>query len=191
LSNIVVHLSPFVYTIVIYSVFMAFTHSFSLSPDQIKANTELFSSCPEYAPLDVSLSVDPLKVPGLSFYAAFSDAGPAYYGMIFGFLGALALIPIILWKIPYLFAICSTGLCAGATYYLSDMQRKRNKMQQLAGTQFADNSWGFGQVLALFVLFPLISSILQAVVGEKLWIKFWNTMNRVPSRPGHETEARG
>ena len=69
---------------------------------------------------------------------------------------------------PYrvLIALLSIGLCAGATYYRVEMQRKRSSIQTLSGSLFQDNDWGLAQVLALFVWCPLLTQVLRILVGD-------------------------
>ncbi|TFK64489.1 hypothetical protein BDN72DRAFT_901501 [Pluteus cervinus] len=47
--------------------------------------------------------------------------------------------------------IVSLGLTSGTIFFLVQMQHRRDVMKSLAGSDFVDNEWGFGQVLALFI----------------------------------------
>jgi hypothetical protein len=60
-----------------------------------------------------------------------------------GFLGPIAL-----------------GLSCGVIYEMSQLQRKRQIMKAVTGTDFVDNQWGFGQVIAIFLWVPLLIQVL-------------------------------
>jgi hypothetical protein len=52
------------------------------------------------------------------------------------------------------------GLSCGVIYEMSQLQRKRQIMKAVTGTDFVDNQWGFGQVIAIFLWVPLLIQVL-------------------------------
>jgi hypothetical protein len=64
-----------------------------------------------------------------------------------GFLGPIAL-----------------GLSCGVIDEISQLQRKRQIMKTITGTDFVNNQWGFGQVITIFLWIPLL--IIPAVCSS-------------------------
>jgi hypothetical protein len=114
---------------------------------QEEATRELFAACPRYAGINIQKSVE-----------FSSDIAPN--------LGILALLgfPFIVLLVhvvsgPGVSSLCCAGLLAGATYYLVDMQRKRDILSRIIGAGFEDNKWGFAQILSIFIWLPVCVNI--------------------------------
>ncbi|KAF1833253.1 hypothetical protein BDW02DRAFT_570236 [Decorospora gaudefroyi] len=58
------------------------------------------------------------------------------------------------------FTTISVGLATGMAYCFAKMHLARLQLARLAQDGFADNEWGFGQIVALFVWVPLIVEVL-------------------------------
>lgn len=86
--------------------------------------------------------------------------------IIFGFLLAaivclciVVVVMAILWgifegKIIGMIGLMSFGLSIGMLVELVRMEEARTFMQDITGSNFADNEWGFGQVVSLFLWVP-------------------------------------
>ncbi|KAI9778135.1 MAG: hypothetical protein M1839_008344 [Geoglossum umbratile] len=60
-------------------------------------------------------------------------------------------------KVGFTVFLCTLSI---STIYITvDFQLKRNAMGRVAGARFQDNTWGFGQVIALFVWVPLLLAL--------------------------------
>lgn len=112
---------------------------------------ELFSVCREYA--SITAQVDGFK------YRTPSAVVPCVIAGV-----SLLLIPCFAG--PGIGSLTCAGLAAGSTFYYTDMEKKRQVLRNNAGDAFQDDTWGFGQVLAVFVWVPfgmLVTVILFRV----------------------------
>ncbi|TFK65468.1 hypothetical protein BDN72DRAFT_860584 [Pluteus cervinus] len=58
----------------------------------------------------------------------------------------------------------SLGCSCVSWYSLRQIERARGEIQSLAGTEFQDNQWGYGQVLAVILWIPLSVQLLFNIV---------------------------
>jgi hypothetical protein len=62
--------------------------------------------------------------------------------------------------------ILSLGLSAGMVYYAIQMELERNGMRSVLGSDFEDDQWGFGQVVALCLWVPLGLQSIYVILGK-------------------------
>lgn len=142
---------------------------------------ELSQACKGYAALTPGfayLNAGHLNVPSVSakdFFNPFSTKGwksdliitgivlGALVGLCIVFMVISGTIAILATRNPAIFGVISGGLWIGVLYYTIAMERKRHIMHEVTGADFADNQWGFGQVIALLLWAPLIFQILYYI----------------------------
>ena len=128
-----------------YIVFLLFLVKFSESRVRLEPTKELFKVCSKYDRLDYQLSAEPYRM------------GTFEHELGFLWLILLPILAIIVHLLsgPGMSSITAAGLACGATYFLAEMQSKRKILREIAGNEFKDDEWGFGQVLAIFVWIPV------------------------------------
>lgn len=95
-------------------------------------------------------------------------------GIIIGFIFAFILSIFLLIGLVYLLksqelvflAPISLAFAIGSLVEVAQMERTRDIMKDLAGQDFLDDQWGFGQVIALFLWTPLCMQIVYYGVCE-------------------------
>lgn len=85
-----------------------------------------------------------------------------------GILGCWIVYSILKWLAlailePLVNMVFTLAFSIGTLFCLVQMQAKRNAMRAIAGPDYGDNKWGFGQVISVFVWLPIALKIL-------LWI---------------------
>jgi len=70
---------------------------------------------------------------------------------------------------------------------LGELERLRNIMKTVAGDDFEDNEWGFGQVIALFLWLPLILQYFYAGIRFSKGTKETTTASDTKAVPSNET----
>jgi len=68
--------------------------------------------------------------------------------------------------IGLLCGIFSIGSLVLMTMAMTNMYRTRNAMKQIAGTEFSDDGWSFGQVLAVSTWIPLLLNFAWLSIGN-------------------------
>ncbi|KZP20587.1 hypothetical protein FIBSPDRAFT_1044839 [Athelia psychrophila] len=92
--------------------------------------------------------------------------------LIVAALVSLAIVVGVMWLLWNIFrewegiacigpiGLMSLGLSIGTLVELVRMQQTRTIMQHIAGPDFADNQWGFGQVVSLFLWVPVCAQAI-------------------------------
>jgi hypothetical protein len=164
------------YFLVTATVFLSFFAKFKVPESEATAYQQLFTSCEQFASIkpDVAQNVSPAHQ--LSIWELNSSGKILFNGILAIIVFAFGLLIPITIYLPAFVIFSSLGLCAGGVYYLVEMQRKRNVLRKIVTTNggvYEDQEWGFGQVLAVFVLFPMWRSIV-----ELFWSKRWKQVPR-------------
>ncbi|KAF9479043.1 hypothetical protein BDN70DRAFT_932886 [Pholiota conissans] len=60
--------------------------------------------------------------------------------------------------------IISFGLTIGMLVELTEMEKTRNVMKSIMGSEFQDNQWGLGQIIALFLWAPLCLQTVYTIL---------------------------
>jgi hypothetical protein len=139
-------------------LYAAFMKRFNIPKDVYESNQEFFQACPEYGGLDPHLTAQ-IETSGSQVFTVLFDFTMSSaegivitIAIISALVGSIALV----FKYPIFGGPVALGLCGGMMYYTFDMERKRLFMRALAGGNFQDNQWGFGQVVTLFIWVPLL-----------------------------------
>lgn len=172
-----------IYLILELSLFASFEGGLRTSKVNWTSIGELSQACSGYAALTPGfayLNAGHLNVPSISvkdYFNPFSAKGWKFSliitGIVVGALVGLAIvvmvisgtIAILATRNPAVFGVISGGLWIGVLYYTIAMERKRHIMHEVTGADFADNQWGFGQVIALLLWAPLLVQILYYIFG--------------------------
>ncbi|KZP25982.1 hypothetical protein FIBSPDRAFT_1041064 [Athelia psychrophila] len=98
-------------------------------------------------------------------------------GIIIGFilagiicLGIVVGVGWLLWEmfrrkyIPPI-GLVSLGLSIGMLVELARMEQARTVMQNITGSDFADNEWGFGQIVSLFLWVPMCAQAMYCLLS--------------------------
>jgi hypothetical protein len=104
-------------------------------------------------------------------------------GLVLAGFTALVIAGYILIVIYHIFKVrhpgflgpIALGLSCGVIYEMSQLQRKRQIMKAVTGTDFVDNQWGFGQVIAIFLWIPLLIQTLYYTCSMPLTTRQCNT----------------
>lgn len=83
---------------------------------------------------------------------------------VVGLAWVLGMIFLLL-SFPFSNFFITLAFTIGTMYCLVHMQENRGMIRALAGPQFQDDRWGFGQVLAVFVWTPLSANLLLWLAG--------------------------
>jgi hypothetical protein len=101
-----------------------------------------------------------------------SKKGWTILGLVLAGFAALVIagyILIVIYRIfkashPGFLGPIALGLSCGVIDEISQLQRKRQIMKTITGTDFVNNQWGFGQVITIFLWIPLL--IIPAVCSS-------------------------
>ena len=129
--------------------------TFSREQQQLGSTRELLSACPRYAALDFRATrATKVLIDG-------SGAESSWMLMVLPCPFIAILVHLV--SGPGVSSLCCAGLTGGATYYLVEMQRKRQSLRDVAGKDFKDDEWSFGQILAVFVWVPVGVAIITVI----------------------------
>ncbi len=86
-----------------------------------------------------------------------------------GFLGCWIIYSILKWLAlailePFVNMVFTLAFSIGTLFCLVQMQAKRNAMRAIAGLDYGDDKWGFGQVISVFVWLPIALKILMWIL---------------------------
>ncbi len=70
---------------------------------------------------------------------------------------------------PWANSLLCLGFVAGMLFSLGHMQANRTAIKTLAGPEFEDNKWGFGQVVALFIWIPSSVNVVYWFLRLLVW----------------------
>ncbi|KAJ4024713.1 hypothetical protein NW752_003263 [Fusarium irregulare] len=135
------------------------------------------------------------------------DWANKYNKSLKGFLGVLLLISIgaavgiylLIAKSksksrPVWLCLVSTGLATGVAYSFAKMHLARVELARLSKNDYADNEWGFGQIVALFAWVPLLveASIPLLIAGSgpltPVWTRAKEAVKSKVQKPNDEVE---
>jgi hypothetical protein len=143
---------------------------------------QLASACGEYSQLTpgfVYIQTHKLSVgSGIqgfkNFLNPFSKGGWIIFGLTVAAVAGLAVTVVVVFAIyqclrsrsPWVLGPMSLGFFGGTLYCMILLERKRQVMKKVTGSDFQDNQWGFGQVMALFLWAPLLVQSLYYILGN-------------------------
>jgi hypothetical protein len=147
------------YSLITLSLFWVFLSRFDMTPAQLKATNEVLKFC----------STENFPVQHHWTYTV-SDAWPSWFRTLIHINAVdYVIVPLIFLAV---YAICaallyvltpvgvSFMLCAPMIYFMVEMLRQRTYLLNAKPTQYEDNVWGFGQVLALLMWLPFSVSFI-------------------------------
>lgn len=118
------------------------------------------------------------------YFNPFSKKGWKFSLIIFGFviagiLGLILAALIVIFLLPFLYYALrgkegarwlvipmSLAFTIGMLEQLARMEKTRAVMKGITGTDFQDNQWGFGQVIAIFLWMPLCIQFAYYILRE-------------------------
>lgn len=168
------------YLIVDFGFFMGMIGFLRTTKASATTIQELVNACKEYQPISPGFVYPaPSQGSGLSnlmlkeYDASKGKEGWIIWGLVLA--GIVALI-IACFIINFLYRILKErhpgflgpivlGLSGGVIYEMAQLQGKRLFMQAVTGSNFVDNQWGFGQVIAIFLWTPLIIQAIYYFCG--------------------------
>jgi hypothetical protein len=135
----------------VYTTFVVFLVTYGRAKERLDPTRELLSACPRYADLDFQFTNVLIHISRTELSWLLVIPCPIIAILIHFVSG------------PGVSSLCCAGLTGGATYYLVEMQRKRQIIRDIAGQEFEDDQWGFGQVLAIFIWIPVCVAMTSVV----------------------------
>lgn len=139
------------------TLYSAFLTTFTISWDSLESYRGFFRACPKYR------SLKPVVI-----YSSDADSPFWNYAFTIGlviFVGALIFhgIFVLVAHAPFVAVPVTFALCSTVGYFTIIMYKMRLLLRVLAGTQYQDNSWQFGQIVSLFLWLPLWIMFLDPV----------------------------
>ena len=162
-----------------FGFYMGFIGSLIANSSSWAVMTELSGACKNYGHIFPWIKYIPppgkINLPKISakeYFNPFSKKGWRYsmtiWGLVMAGIAALVIAILILYfGIPVVFKVLrgrkarflvipmSLAFIIGMLVELAEMERTRSAMKEITGSDFQDNQWGFGQVIALFLWMPL------------------------------------
>ncbi|KAF9530935.1 hypothetical protein CPB83DRAFT_849898 [Crepidotus variabilis] len=185
------------YGLIEFGFYMGLIGGLVTNPSTWERINELTDACKAYGhifpwlkhiPPPVKVNLPHISVKDYFNPVKFSAKKWKFAFIIIGFIiaGFLALIlacvmiyflAIAFWKIltgerdggwRYLVLPMSAAFTIAMLVELVEMERTRNFMKVVAGADFQDNQWGFGQVIALFLWMPLCTQLFYYLTRLEL-----------------------
>jgi len=102
---------------------------------------------------------------GILFAAIVSLVIAVYTAFYIGYAIVYGLLTILRAEGPWRVAVIPISLAFAIAMLveLAEMEKLRNIMKTIAGDDFEDNQWGFGQIIALFLWVPLIFQLIYTI----------------------------
>jgi hypothetical protein len=169
------------YLIVDFGFFMGMIGFLRTTKASATTIQELVNACKEYQPISPGFvyPAPSSQSPGLSnltlkgYDASKGKEGWIIWGLVLAGIAALIIacfIIIFLYRIlkekhPGFLGPIVLGLSGGVIYEMALLQGKRLFMKAVTGSNFVDNQWGFGQVIAIFLWIPLVIQAIYYLCG--------------------------
>lgn len=160
----------FVAQLCLYSTYMG---QFNITKAAYSSITQFFVACPHYGGLDPAVTLQRPDV-GVGIVNALltiaftqednEGAGILLIVVVFGVV--ICTIGGSIWctlRFPLCGGPVCLGLCGGMIFYTVKMDQERTFIKSLAGSQYQDDQWYFGQVVAVFVWIPLLTTICEVL----------------------------
>jgi hypothetical protein len=179
------------YIIVDFGFFMGMIGFLRTTKASATTIQELVNACKEYQPISPGFVYPaPSQRSGLSnltlkgYDTSKGKEGWIIWGLVLAGIAALIiayftinfLCRILKERHPVFLGLIVLGLSGGVIYEMVQLQGKRLFMKAVTGSNFVDNQWGFGQVIAIFLWIPLVIQAIYYLCG--MFLHF--ITNRVP-----------
>jgi hypothetical protein len=179
----------FLYLIVDFGFFMGVMSFLRTSKASATTIQELVNACKEYQPIAPGFIYPaPSQRSGLSnltlkeYDASKTKEDWIILGLVLAGIAALItacfifkfLYRILKERHPGFLGVIVSGLSGGVIYEMVQLQGKRLFMKAVTGSNFVDNQWGFGQVIAIFLWIPLVIQVIYYFCG--MFPHFINTL---------------